>query len=222
MQLTLEEIVVRFCTEVSINFVVDLHREFRIDRRLRPQVYLRGTGCVYDSETHARYFQIEQRYPFDPKELTRDHTLLIRHVSNEMWKDVKRGLREKGVKESERCHLLITPDAPPVWITTKDEPELKGAVQANCRFTVAFPDVLPFGCDAVPQLILPKDPDALDVHEQILQNQSDAAHELKESRRKIKELFTLDMDAGKWHDEKCVNIINPGGEPHRHNKKGTN
>ena len=193
--MTLEEVVIRFCQSVAVELVTDLHREFAIDRRMRPQVYLRGTGCVYDSETHARYFQIEQRYPFDPQELNRDHSKLIRHVSNEMWKDIKRELRSKNVHPGERCHLLVTPDAPPVWITTKDEPGLEGAVQANARFTVAFPNILPFGVEGVPQLILPKDSDDLDIHQQIEKQQSDAAHELKESRAKIENLFKIDLDA---------------------------
>lgn len=118
--------------------------------RSRKQTMLLGTGNVYCTLTRAKYFQTEQRYPFDQKELKKDTRKLIKHIATECLKQLTKDLRAQyGIKAGAKMLVLIDPAlVPAAWFTELVAPNpLAGCLQFNMRLTVCFPDELPLGPD---------------------------------------------------------------------------
>jgi hypothetical protein len=132
-----------------------LAREFTLIRRTRAQTFLQGTGCVYDGETGSRFFQVEQRWPFDKNELRKGYEKLVKKLVGECFDEIKEKIRSYDVKEGDRVLILAASNLPPVWLT---EPgpgdELYGCVQVNVRWVLCLPDHLPLGLEG-PRLIVP-------------------------------------------------------------------
>jgi len=123
---------------------VKMHQEYRVETRYRTSTKLIGSGNVFDVETGASYFQSEQRYAFDQKELMRDHSKLVTHIIDVCSKALFKQLREMSVQRGDHVLLLADDVLVPVWFNAPQGGE-EGMIQVNIRWTLCFPERLPTG-----------------------------------------------------------------------------
>lgn len=138
----------KFEEQILLDIWKRLATIYTVSVKTRGMTFLLGTGNVYDALTRAKYFQIEQRYPFDKKELKRDWRKLTHHIATQCLDQMKKDLRtDFGIKSSARVFILIDPAlTPSAFMTELVAPNpLAGCIQFNLRLTVCFPDDLPLG-----------------------------------------------------------------------------